>query len=296
MYEDRQQAGRQLAEALSAYRQPGVVVFALPRGGVVVSAEVARSLQAPLGTVVVQRIGHPMSSAYTVGAVTEHDWPVWDRYELGFTIPKWRKAHVEMARQEAKRQRIRYEGDRAPLDATGKTAILVDDGVTTGIAMIAAVKELRRRKVAAVIVAVPVAHEDAVKRMRPYVNQLIVLHVPVGYFGSPKAFYRQYPAVSDEEVRSLIGAYRDVAPSEPLDLESVNAVLATVPEFPVTSGEMTQRAKSLHAPANVVAFFESIPTAVAFRNKADVMRRTEETGVLRQQAAGEPPEALHSYD
>ncbi len=296
VFKNRTDAGLQLARTLTAYRGMDVVVYALPRGGVVLGAEVARYLNAPLALIIPRKIGHPLSPEYAIGAVTETGEPVWNPAELKFTNEPWRQRQVELARREAKRRRVRYQGDQPVPDGAGITAILVDDGIATGLTVIAAVRDLRKLRPAQIVVAVPVAPEDVPREIIESADDIVVLELPAKFLGAIGAYYRNFDQVSDEEVRQLMNAYRPAPRAEPLDLAALNAMLATVEHFPVTSGEIASRARRLQAPANVVSFFESIPHDTKFTNRADIMRRSEITEVLLNEELGEPGENLRSYD
>ncbi len=294
-FQDRTQAGQLLARSLARYKGRDVVVYALPRGGVLVAAEVAAYLKAPLELIIARKIGHPMSPEYAIGAVTETGHPVWNESELGFTEPGWRLSKIALARQEAKRRRIKYQGDRGPADPQGKVAVIVDDGIATGLTMVAAVKDVLKQRPKAVVVAVPVAAESALDQLVPFIDELVALNVLSGYFGSVGEYFDNFPQVDDEEVRVCIEAYRTVADNT-LDLSALNSVLATVKQYPATSGDLAARAKRLHSPASVVNFFESIPNDVEFTDQADVMRRSEIAELIMEEETVQPDESLRSYD
>src|SRR3989441_11708199 len=141
LFRDRRDAGRLLAEKLAAYAtRPDVVVLALPRGGVPVAYEVARRLGAPLDVFVVRKLGVPGHEEFAMGAIASGDVIVLDRAVIeGLGIPR---AAVEaaIAREQAElaRREQLYRGGRPPLEVTGKTCILVDDGLATGSTMRAA--------------------------------------------------------------------------------------------------------------------------------------------------------------
>ena len=296
IFQDRVTAGKLLALDLSRYKGRAVVVFALPRGGVVLGAEVARYLNAPLDLLIPRKIGHPKSQEYAIGAVTETGQPVWNNSELGSIDETWRSHQVHLARREAKRRRVKYQRNQRLPDLAGQTAIIVDDGIATGLTMIAAVRDLIKLQPESVVVAVPVAPGDVIRIIAKYVDDVIVLHHPRGHFGAIGAFYKDFPQVGDEEVRGLMDAYRTVPITEPLDLMALNALLATIQHYPVTSTEIAAQAKRLHSPANVVNFFESIPGNVEFEDKTDVMLRSEEAAIVMEDERGEPDERLRSYD
>lgn len=297
VFQNRQEAGRQLAKKLAHYKGKPAVVYGLPRGGVAVAAEVARYLNAPLDVLVARKIGHPYNREYAIGAVTETSGPVWDEGELAFTSEQWREQQVALAKQEAKRRRISYKGDQSEVDATGRTAIVVDDGIATGLTMTAALRQLRHRGQQQVVVAVPVAPRDIPKRILRYSDgQIYVLYSPPGGFGAIGLYYRHFEQVTDEEVRQLLWAYRPQLAEEPLDLAALNAVLGSVTRYPVTNGELLDRAQRQHAPRNVVAFFESIPKDVEYEDKVQVMERAGEVELLMEEERHEPPERLLEED
>ncbi len=296
VFKNRIEAGRKLAKALERYRGGDVVVYALPRGGVVLGAEVARYLGAPLDLIIPRKIGHPLSPEYAIGAVTETGQPIWNKSELGFTDLKWREDQVKAARQEARRRRVKYSAGLTVPEVEGKTAVIVDDGIATGLTMVAAIRDLLKRGPKSVVVAVAVAPESIQHDIADYADEYVVLNVLPGYFGAIGAYYEDFPQVDDEEVRGLMDAYHAAPADEPLDLAGINAVLATIKRYPITSSEMAAQARRLHSPKNVVQFFESIPGDTEFQDRIEIMRRSEEAEVIMEEEADQPAEKPRSYD
>jgi len=290
VFANRIEAGRKLAQALESYFADEVVVYGLARGGVVLAGEVASRLEAPLGLVIPQKIGHPLSPEYAIGAVTETGEPVWAEPYLAMLENTWLDRQTEAARQEARRRRNEYSSGRATPDVSGRTAILVDDGVATGLTMMAAILDIRRLNPARVVAAVPVAPAEAIVELAAFADELTVLYQPLGYFGAISAYYRRFDQTTDEEVRGVLNVYDPSDSSEPLDLEALNAVVASVTEFPVSAKDMASRAKRLHAPKSVVSFFESIPSGIGFKDRLDVMRRSDESEMLLEDEADDPDE------
>jgi putative phosphoribosyl transferase len=206
MFRDRTDAGLRLAEALIGYRDQPVVVYALPRGGVVLGVEVARALEAPLDLIVVRKIGHPLSPEYAIGAVAEDGYIVTNPEETGTLDEGWfeRAASAELA--EARRRRAVFLRGRSPVPVKGRIAIIVDDGLATGLTMRAAIYEIRKRHPRQVIVAVPVAAAEIARTIRMEADDLVVLHIPEGFFGSIGSFYRRFDQVPDEEVVALMAS------------------------------------------------------------------------------------------
>ena len=205
-FEDRTQAGLALAEALHAYAGQDVVVLALPRGGVLLGVEVARALSAPLDLVIPRKVGHPDQPEYGIAAVAEVGDVVVNEQEVARVDRAWFERAVAAERAEAARRRVSYVGGRSAVDLTGKTAIVVDDGIATGLTMRAAVRDVRARGAARVVVAVPVAPAGAVAELRRAVDDVVTLLVPEVFAGAVGAYYRSFAQVGDDEVMSLLAA------------------------------------------------------------------------------------------
>ena len=204
MYRDRTEAGRRLADALINYKRQPVVVYALPRGGVVLGVEVARALEAPLDLIVVRKIGHPLSSEYAIGAVAEDGYVVTNPVETATLDSRWIERAAAAELKEARRRRALFLRNRSPVEVKDKIAIIVDDGLATGLTMQAAIHEIRKRGPRSVIVAVPVAATETVNDIRPQVDELVVLYIPGGFFGAVGSYYEFFDQVSDEEVVDLM--------------------------------------------------------------------------------------------
>jgi putative phosphoribosyl transferase len=205
-FRDREDAGRRLAALLRDVPDGrAVVVLGVPRGGVPVAAEVARRLAAPLDLVVVRKIGAPSQPELAIGAVAEGGVAFVDREAA-------RRAGVEEAELErlvagrraevAARVRALRAG-AAPSDLVGVTAVIVDDGLATGLSDLAAVASARDRGAGRVIVAAPVASEQALALFRAEADDCVCALVP-RRFGSVGRWYDDFASVSDDEVRALL--------------------------------------------------------------------------------------------
>jgi len=204
-YRNRQEAGKELAEVLAQYRGKSTVVLSLPRGGVVLGAEVAKSLRAPLGVVLVRKIGHPSYAEYAIGAVAEAETPVYNQSEIAGIDKKWLMKAVAAARELIKRRREQYYGDDfTPPNLLNKIVLIVDDGIATGLTMLAAVQAVRNQHPKQVVVAVPVASQESVDELQRSVNQVIVLDNPENFLGAVGAHYQEFEQVSDNQVKSLL--------------------------------------------------------------------------------------------
>ncbi|MDD7965439.1 phosphoribosyltransferase family protein [Actinomycetospora lemnae] len=215
---DRVDAGRQLAGALQHLRTEDVVVLGLPRGGVPVAAEVARVLGAPLDVIVVRKLGVPFQPELALGAVGEGDVLV-----LNERIFHW--AHVSEAelaeierrgRGEVERRARRFRRDRARLPLSGRTALLVDDGIATGATARAACQVARAQGAVRVVLAAPVCAPDAAARLREEVDELVCLELPHRFLGVGQS-YGDFSQVADEEVADLLrrAVHEEPTPSAP---------------------------------------------------------------------------------
>jgi predicted phosphoribosyltransferase len=203
MFLDRVDAGKRLAEALMDYKGKPLVVYALPRGGVVLGVEVARALEAPLDLVVVRKIGHPLQPEYAVGAVGEDGYVVANADEVDVLDRRWLERATAAELKEAQRRRRVFLQGRTPVPVKGKIAIIVDDGLATGLTMSAAIHEISKRGPQKIVVAVPVAAAETLQMLRSVVDDFVVLHVPE-WLGAIGAFYQRFDQVSDEEVVALM--------------------------------------------------------------------------------------------
>jgi putative phosphoribosyl transferase len=205
VFTDRNAAGRQLAERLTQHR--GAVVIALPRGGVPVAAEIARMLDAPLDLMLVRKVGLPGQEELALGAIAGVDGEEWVANPpvvaaSGLDAAAIRRL-ADREREELRRRRALYLGDRAPLPLAGRTVILVDDGIATGSTIRAAIQALRRAKPGRIVVAIPVAPVDAVTDLRELADEVLCLAIPQPFF-AVGAHYVQFPQVSDTEVLTLL--------------------------------------------------------------------------------------------
>jgi predicted phosphoribosyltransferase len=200
---DRADAGRKLAQALIAYKGQSVVVYGLPRGGVVLAVEVAHILEAPLDLLVVRKIGHPRQPEYAIGAVAEDGYVVTNPDEVAILDKHWLEGTIAAELKEAQRRRKVFLQGRPSVAVKDKVAIIVDDGLATGLTMLAAIHEIRKRAPQKVVTAVPVAAADTVHKIRSEVDDLVVLYIPE-WFGAVGAFYQYFPQISDDEVVMLM--------------------------------------------------------------------------------------------
>jgi len=203
-FKDRTDAGRQLAQALIPYQGKEGIIYPLPRGGIVLGVEIAKVLHMPLDMIIPRKIGHPYNPEYAICAVTEHGEPVCNEQELARADQEWFEQQVKIERLEARRRRELYLGERKPLDIKDKTAILVDDGIATGLTMRAALQDVRQRKPSHIVIAVPVSPLDTAKQLGKEVDEVVALDIPEFYLGAVGAYYDDFPQVTDSEVMKLL--------------------------------------------------------------------------------------------
>ncbi|MHB1347741.1 MAG: phosphoribosyltransferase [Candidatus Humimicrobiaceae bacterium] len=205
-FRDRTEAGKLLAQALTAYKGSDSAVFALPRGGVMVAIEIARFLNAPLGLVITRKIGHPLQPEYAIAATSESGKVLGSSRELKSVDQNWLNSEIEKQRLEAKRRREEYIGNKKEIDAKNKNAILVDDGIATGFTIRVAIQELRQMKPKKIIVAVPVAAKTIADVIEKEADELVALEIPEDYefLGAVGAYYDNFYPVSDQEVISVL--------------------------------------------------------------------------------------------
>ena len=209
-FQDRADAGRQLARALAGYKGQQPVVLALPRGGVSVAAEVAAALDAPLDVILVRKIGVPFQPELAMGAVVDGDEPLVVRNEAvirhaGIGEAAF-QAVCDSELAEIERRRQRYLGGRERIEVAGRSAIVIDDGIATGATMRAALRATRLRKPKKLILAVPVAPTDSLAAMRREADEIVCIeaHADLGAIGY---YYSDFRAVPDEAVIALLAQF-----------------------------------------------------------------------------------------
>ncbi|MDO8513491.1 MAG: phosphoribosyltransferase family protein [bacterium] len=201
---DRNDAGRKLAAKLKTYYSKPAVIYGLPRGGVVVASEVAQLFHCPLDIVITRKIGHPLNPEYAVGAITEDGFLVGDKATLASLDQTWLVEEIEKQREEAKRRRVVYLNGHESVDVKNKIAIIIDDGIATGLTMLAAIHEIKKRNPKKVVVAVPVAPPDVATQINNKVDDLVVATNPEFFLGAIGGYYENFPQVTDDEVVELL--------------------------------------------------------------------------------------------
>lgn len=207
LFADRRDAGRRLAAELLRFKNQRPVVLALPRGGVPVAFEIAATLEAPLDLVLVRKIGHPRSRELAVGAIAEGDRIeiiINDQFAAELEVPQayLEEEIAQQTREIEQRRRLYFKG-RSPIDIRQRTAILVDDGIATGATMRVALRAVRKRSPAKLVLAVPVAPASALDTFRSEADEVVCLAAPED-FGAVSLFYADFRPVDDTVVVDLL--------------------------------------------------------------------------------------------
>lgn len=204
--QDREQAGRLLAERLAKYaNRDDVLILALPRGGVPIAHEIAKRLQAPMDTFVVRKLGVPGFEELAMGAIATGGSEYLDENIVrSFEISREVIEEVVQAeRAEMARRDRAYRGARGPIDVRGRVVILVDDGIATGSTIRVAIAALRRLGPARVIVAAGVAPASTAKMLAAEADEFVALLTPEN-FRAVGQFYESFPQLTDDDVRTVM--------------------------------------------------------------------------------------------
>lgn len=206
-FRNRSDAGRRLASRLQFLRSEDVVVLGLPRGGVPVAAEVARTLRAPLDVILVRKLGVPAQPELGLGAIGESGARVINQEVVRYAhVSKDQIAQVEAKeRAELQRRAQRFRGDAPHVPLAGRTAVIVDDGIATGSTARAACQVARALGAASVVLAVPVAPPSADRALRGDADEVICLEMPDRFLAIGE-WYEDFAQTSDEEVVALLRA------------------------------------------------------------------------------------------
>jgi putative phosphoribosyl transferase len=195
MYSDRIEAGHVLTGALQHFQYDSVLLLAVPRGGIPVAFVVAREFGFPLDLLLTKKIGHPLNPEYAIGAVSLTDSIIVPHQGV---TEDYVKVETERIRIQLRNMYAKFMGDKEPEKLSGKTVIVIDDGVATGNTLIGTIKMLKKENPKKIIIAVPVATLKAVNKLSTVVNQVICPQIPYGFAGVG-SYYENFNQVNDEE-------------------------------------------------------------------------------------------------
>lgn len=208
---DRADAGRQLAEALEGRVERGGLVLAIPRGGAVVGAEIARKHGLELDLIIPRKIGSPQNPEVAIGAVTQDGSTIINEHlveMLGITEHELDEA-ISREKKEIKRRMSLYRGVEKYMEVAGRQVIVVDDGVATGYTMSASLRSVRKAHPKELLLAVPVAPSDTLTLLKNEVDYAVCLHAPADFYAVGQ-FYKRFDQTSDEEVIRIIKELKKV--------------------------------------------------------------------------------------
>lgn len=208
IFKDRKEAGQKLVQKLQLFKgKDNVIIFGIPRGGVVVAAIVAEKLGLSLDIVVVKKIGAPGNLELAIGALGPKNTVYWDKdlcVRLGVNKVQSSKLKAQILKERKEKERT-LRGERKPLEIKGKTVILIDDGIATGATVLCALKFFRQEKAKAVILAVPVIAKETFNNIKRYFDKVVVLSSEENFYAVGQ-FYQDFPQVEDEEVIRILNS------------------------------------------------------------------------------------------
>lgn len=200
IFKNREEAGQKLAKKLLIYKKEKPLIFAIPRGGVVIGFEAAKVLKAPLKLVIVRKLPAPLNSELGIGAIAKDvmilDHDIINRLGL---LGQEVKAIANEERKELARRMEKYDSKYSLKDARGRVVILVDDGFATGVSAKAAIKALKLHKPKKIIIAVPVCSYETAQKLKKEVDKFICLEAPKKFW-AVGMWYANFPQLTDEEV------------------------------------------------------------------------------------------------
>lgn len=206
---NRGTAGKELAEKLAIYKDKSCVVLAIPRGGVPLGFEISKTLECPLGLVWVKKIRHPLSPELAIGAVSPDDTFI--EYN-SIASDLYIHSEIERIRARFNEMKKTMEDPTCNTDLKNKIIILVDDGIATGHTISAAIRLLRKKMPAKIIVAIPVAPYDAIDKVSALADEVIVVYTP-DLFTGISSFYEDFTQLQDEDVKYYITKKNKEAPA-----------------------------------------------------------------------------------
>lgn len=211
-FKNREDAGAQLALLLAKYKGKEVVVYAIPRGGVSVAEPIANFLKAPMDLILAHKIGHPYQPEYAIAAVSESGHMVGSSHDLYAVDEQWLEKEKERQMQEIKRKRESYLKEMGKISLKNKIAIIVDDGIATGLTMRVGILELRSQGPEKIVAAVPVAPRSTADSLKAMVDDFVAVKIPEDYefLGAVGAYYQEFDQVEDETAMAILKKHAQI--------------------------------------------------------------------------------------
>lgn len=202
MFEDRNDAGTQLAKKLTKFKEENVVVLAIPRGGLPVGAQVAKSLQAPLDVVLTKKIGYPTNKEYAIGAISLESIVLTNAMGIEKSYIDQETARIRKTLRERYNQ---YYKHQSPANLKNKTIIIVDDGVATGNTLLATIELVYKQNPSKIVIAIPVAPASAIYKISntENVDEVICILIPDN-FRAVGQFYKKFEQVTDQKAIQIL--------------------------------------------------------------------------------------------
>ena len=200
MFKDRTEAGQLLVNAISNYNLSDAIVIAIPRGGVIVAAEISKALRLPLKLIFIKKVGHPDNPEFAIGAIGKggREVALDSDYSENDIVQQ-----IQSARLKIRKQIYEYGHSYEECDMKNKLVLLVDDGAATGNSIILAIQELRNFPINKIIVLLPVCPLDTYKKIAKLVEDIICLEIPSN-FNAVGQFYENFDQVDDNTIKSLL--------------------------------------------------------------------------------------------
>ena len=203
-FDSRDDAARQLAHALAAFRGRNPLVLAIPRGAVGMGRIIADELGGELDVVLVRKLRSPLNPELAAGSIDETGWAYVAPHAASVGADaRYLEQEKHRQTETLRQRRALYTPKRAPIDPKGRIVIVVDDGLATGATMIAALHASRAKHPRRLICAVPVAAAESIERVRPYADEVVCLDTPEEFYAVGQ-FYGAFPQVEDDEVVALL--------------------------------------------------------------------------------------------
>lgn len=208
MFEDRLDAGKKLAEKLKDFRDKNIIILAIPRGGVVVGSQVAQSLNAPLDVIIARKLGYTYQPELGIGAISENGAIFLDKENIEeLDVSDEELERIKNKEEEELRRRIQiYRKGRSLPKLKGKTVILVDDGLATGVSAKAAISTIKKEGAEKITLAIPVCSTQTAKEIREKVDSLICV-LSTNHLQAVGEYYKNFEQVSDEKVLEILSGF-----------------------------------------------------------------------------------------